>query len=160
LGAINDFLDESVVLPPGDWDSKNMLSMSEIQELRNRKKSLKADDTKVDLTATELHGQGLESYRTDPFIRAPYFFGGVINDLKRRFKWYLSDFQDGFNLQCFAAAVFIYFANLSGAVAFGGLLGKGLRLQHTQDAPKTVPIFRCFIILLQLTIIIVCTNIT
>ncbi len=31
LSAINDFLDESVVLPPGDWDRKNLLSMSEIQ---------------------------------------------------------------------------------------------------------------------------------
>ncbi len=30
LTAINDFLDESVVLPPGDWDSKNLLSMAEI----------------------------------------------------------------------------------------------------------------------------------
>ena len=28
LTAINDFLDSSVVLPPGDWDSKNLLSMS------------------------------------------------------------------------------------------------------------------------------------
>ena len=38
LTAINDFLDSSVVLPPGDWDSKNLLSMDEINELRNRKR--------------------------------------------------------------------------------------------------------------------------
>jgi hypothetical protein len=38
LSAINDFLDESVVLPPGDWDSRNLLSISEIQELRRRRK--------------------------------------------------------------------------------------------------------------------------
>ena len=31
LSAINAFLDESVVLPPGDWDSKNLLSINEIQ---------------------------------------------------------------------------------------------------------------------------------
>ncbi len=31
LSAINEFLDESVVLPPGDWDSKNLLSINEIQ---------------------------------------------------------------------------------------------------------------------------------
>jgi hypothetical protein len=124
LGAINDFLDESVVLPPGDWDSKNMLSMSEIQELRNRKKKGKAE-TPVD-EITERPGGNFvrtDNYMTDPLIRAPYIFGGVINDIKRRFKWYLSDFLDGFNTQCLAAAIFIYFANLSGAVAFGGLLG-------------------------------------
>ena len=51
-------------------------------------------------------------------------FGGIFNDLKRRFKWYFSDFVDGLNSQCFAAAIFIYFAGLSGAVAFGGLLGE------------------------------------
>jgi hypothetical protein len=31
LNSINNFLDETVVLPPGDWDKKNLLSMSEIQ---------------------------------------------------------------------------------------------------------------------------------
>ncbi len=31
LNSINSFLDETVVLPPGDWDKKNLLSMSEIQ---------------------------------------------------------------------------------------------------------------------------------
>ncbi len=42
LSAINDFLDESVVLPPGDWDSKNLLSINEIQELRKRRLERKA----------------------------------------------------------------------------------------------------------------------
>ena len=44
LTAINDFLDSSVVLPPGDWDSKNLLSMDEINELRNRKRGRKSKD--------------------------------------------------------------------------------------------------------------------
>ena len=51
-------------------------------------------------------------------------FRGVINDLKTRFPHYLSDFTDGLNGQCVAATIFIYFAALSGAVAFGGLMGK------------------------------------
>ena len=50
-------------------------------------------------------------------------FRGVINDLKHRFPHYLSDFTDGLNGQCIAATIFIYFAALSGAVAFGGLMG-------------------------------------
>ena len=60
----------------------------------------------------------------DPMQRAPYVFGGLINDLKRRFPHYLSDFKDGLNPQVLAAASFIYFACLSGAIAFGGLLGE------------------------------------
>ena len=45
LSAINEFLDESVVLPPGDWDSKNLLSIEEIQEMRRRRKDRKAAES-------------------------------------------------------------------------------------------------------------------
>ena len=38
LNAINNFLDETVVLPPGDWDKKNLLSMSDIMELKRKKR--------------------------------------------------------------------------------------------------------------------------
>ncbi len=76
----------------------------------------------------------------NPLVRTGVPFGGVINDIKRRSvfmmtnvtfelrfsslvraPWYLSDFTDAMNAQCVAAALFIYFACLSGAVAFGGL---------------------------------------
>jgi hypothetical protein len=35
--------------------------------------------------------------------------------------------KDGLNPQCFAATIFIYFASLSGAIAFGGLMGTKTR---------------------------------
>ncbi len=60
----------------------------------------------------------------NPLVRTNRPFGGVINDMKRRFPLYWSDFRDGLNSQCVAATIFIYFACLSGAVAFGGLLGE------------------------------------
>ena len=63
----------------------------------------------------------------DPMVRTNVPFGGVINDFKRRGPWYWSDIRDGLNVQCFSAAIFIYFACLSGAVAFGGLLGDKTR---------------------------------
>ena len=121
LNSINDYLDESVVLPPGDWDSKNMLSMSEINDLRKRKKA--KPEKSIDAKEVEEEGTK-ETFETNPLIRAPYIFGGMINDWKRRFKHYVSDITDGFNSQTLAAAVFIYFASLSGAIAFGGLLGE------------------------------------
>ena len=37
LGAINEFLDDSVVLPPGDWDEKHILPINEIKEMRQRR---------------------------------------------------------------------------------------------------------------------------
>ena len=48
----------------------------------------------------------------------------MFNDIKNRFPHYLSDFTDGLSGQVVAATIFIYFAALSGAVAFGGLTGK------------------------------------
>lgn len=59
----------------------------------------------------------------DPLQRTGRPWGGLINDLKRRYPFYVSDFLDGFNVQCFAAAVFMYFAAVAGAIAFGGLTG-------------------------------------
>ena len=50
-------------------------------------------------------------------------FGGLIDDIKHRYVSYKSDILDGLNSQCLAAAIFIYFAALSGAIAFGGLMG-------------------------------------
>ena len=60
----------------------------------------------------------------DPLKRTGRFFGGLINDAKRRYPKYLSDFRDGLNMQCLATFFFIYFAALSPAITFGGLLGR------------------------------------
>ena len=58
----------------------------------------------------------------DPFTitRSPYLFGGVINEWKKRVPLYVSDFKDGFDGQVISTALFIFFACLSGAIAFGG----------------------------------------
>lgn len=44
--------------------------------------------------------------------------------MQRRYPKYLSDFKDALNSQCMAAVIFIYFAALSPAITFGGLLGE------------------------------------
>lgn len=56
--------------------------------------------------------------------RTGRFFGGLINDLKRKKPWYLSDFKDALSLQCVASWIFLYFACLSPIITFGGLLGE------------------------------------
>ena len=48
---------------------------------------------------------------------------GLLEDLRRKRKVYVSELKDGMSLQCFAATVFLFFACLAPAVAFGGLLG-------------------------------------
>lgn len=49
---------------------------------------------------------------------------GVVRDIKRRYPYYLSDFTDALNGQCAAATIFMYFAALSSAITFGGLLAE------------------------------------
>lgn len=60
----------------------------------------------------------------DPLKRTGIPFGGLIRDVRRRYKHYKSDITDAMNAQVLAAVIFIYFAALSPAITFGGLLGE------------------------------------
>lgn len=60
----------------------------------------------------------------DPLLRTGSVFGGLIRDVKRRYPHYPSDLRDALHSQCLAAVLFIYFAALSPAITFGGLLGE------------------------------------
>lgn len=67
----------------------------------------------------------------DPLKRTGICFGGLVRDIKRRYPKYLSDLTDALHSQCLAAVLFIYFAALSPAITFGGLLGnKSTLLSH------------------------------
>lgn len=48
----------------------------------------------------------------------------------------MSDVVDGINPQCFAASIFMYFAAVSGAIAFGGLMGD--KTQNLIGIPETL----------------------
>ena len=48
--------------------------------------------------------------------------GGVLRDMRRRAAVYRSDFTDGFHPKVLASTLFLFFACLAPAVAFGGLL--------------------------------------
>ena len=78
---------------------------------------------KPDFEKPDVEKPGEEEKKSyDPFTitRSPYLFGGLINEMKKRAPLYLSDFKDGFDGQVISTALFIFFACLSGAIAFGG----------------------------------------
>ena len=52
----------------------------------------------------------------------PRFGGGLVMDIKRKAKYYISDFVDALNSQCLASVLFIYFACLAPIVTFGGVM--------------------------------------
>ncbi len=57
-------------------------------------------------------------------VRTKKFFGGLLNDLKRKRPSYVSDFIEGLHPQCLSSFLFLYFACLAPIVAFGALLGE------------------------------------
>jgi len=50
----------------------------------------------------------------------------MINDIKNCYHplMYISMLKDGFNMQCLASIIFLFFACISPIVTFGGLMGQ------------------------------------
>ncbi len=51
-------------------------------------------------------------------------FGGIARDLQRRLPWWLDDFRVGLDFKILGSTLFMYFACLAPAIAFGGLLSE------------------------------------
>uniref|UniRef100_A0A8C6X2J7 Anion exchange protein n=1 Tax=Naja naja TaxID=35670 RepID=A0A8C6X2J7_NAJNA len=134
LNAINEFLDCSIVIPPSEVEGKDLLrSIATFQKVllkkrreRDQKKSLKETNFQESKGLFCLCLLAAYNFwdEDDPLKRTGIFFGGLVRDIKRRYPKYLSDLRDALHSQCLAAVLFIYFAALSPAITFGGLLGE------------------------------------
>ncbi|XP_053426194.1 band 3 anion transport protein isoform X1 [Nycticebus coucang] len=133
VDSLNSFLDSSLVLPPTDVPSEQALrSLVPVQKELLRKRYLpspaKPDPSfykGLDLNG----GSGVPGGPDDPLQRTGWLFGGLVRDVRRRYPYYLSDITDALSPQVLAAVIFIYFAALSPAITFGGLLGEKTRNQ-------------------------------
>uniref|UniRef100_A0A6I8NN81 Anion exchange protein n=1 Tax=Ornithorhynchus anatinus TaxID=9258 RepID=A0A6I8NN81_ORNAN len=139
IAGVDEFLDEVIVLPPGEWDPNIRIEPP--------KKVTSADKRKSVLPLHEL-GQmngsvgggggggpgGAGSGGEDGEMPAAHeigeellwtgrFCGGLFLDIKRKWPWFPSDFYDGFHLQSVSAVLFIYLGCITNAITFGGLLG-------------------------------------
>uniref|UniRef100_A0A8C4DJ00 Anion exchange protein n=1 Tax=Dicentrarchus labrax TaxID=13489 RepID=A0A8C4DJ00_DICLA len=130
IAGVDEFLDEVIVLPPGEWDPKIRIEPP--------KKVPSADMRKSVLNLNEL-GQmngsaGGAAGGEDEELPAPHelgeelkftgrFGGGLWLDIKRKIPWYCSDIYDGFHIQSISAVLFIYLGCITNAITFGGLLG-------------------------------------
>ncbi|XP_034411096.1 anion exchange protein 2a [Cyclopterus lumpus] len=128
LTAINRFLDCSVVLPPSDVGGNELLrSVARFQrEMLRKREEEQSSKLQERQTIVQPVGDSLVPSKPgdEPLRRSGRLFGGLIKDVTRRYPQYLSDIRDALNPQCMAAIVFIYFAALSPAITFGGLLGE------------------------------------
>uniref|UniRef100_A0A673KVE1 Anion exchange protein n=1 Tax=Sinocyclocheilus rhinocerous TaxID=307959 RepID=A0A673KVE1_9TELE len=116
IAGIDEFLDEVIVLPPGEWDPKIRIEPP--------KKLPSAEMRKSVFSLNELGqpngnaGGGAASAEGEDL-----FCGGLWLDIKRKVPGFLSDFYEGFHIQSVSAVLFIYLGCITNAITFGGLLG-------------------------------------
>uniref|UniRef100_A0A8C3G1Z2 Anion exchange protein n=1 Tax=Cyclopterus lumpus TaxID=8103 RepID=A0A8C3G1Z2_CYCLU len=119
--AVADFMDCSVVIPPTEIQNEEMLGSIISFQKKLLQDRIQSSDPAVWQDSKPLSissGPPPE----DPLSRTGRPFGGMMRDIKRRYQYYKSDITDALNPQVLAAIIFIYFAALSPAVTFGGLL--------------------------------------
>uniref|UniRef100_A0A4W4HEX7 Anion exchange protein n=1 Tax=Electrophorus electricus TaxID=8005 RepID=A0A4W4HEX7_ELEEL len=119
--AVASFMDCSVVIPPTEIQNEAMLAPIIGFQKKLLQERLRPHDSQPHLDFKPL-SSARERPEEDPLLRSGIPFGGVIRDVKRRYRHYVSDITDGLNAQVLAAVIFIYFAALSPAITFGGLL--------------------------------------
>ncbi|CAL1276617.1 unnamed protein product [Larinioides sclopetarius] len=118
LAGVDEFLDAVTVLPPGAWDPSIRIEPPQQLPSQEARKKTEPQEVKVDEEEEE------EKEREESGLkRSGRLFGGLINDVKRKLPWYISDFTDAFALQSVASIFFLYFACLTPIITFGGLLG-------------------------------------
>uniref|UniRef100_A0A8C7U280 Anion exchange protein n=1 Tax=Oncorhynchus mykiss TaxID=8022 RepID=A0A8C7U280_ONCMY len=123
MDAVADFMDCSIVIPPTEIQDGAMLQSIIGFQKKLLQERLRPSDPvlRLDLKPRKSSNPSGPAPE-DPLVRTGQPFGGMIRDAKRRYQHYVSDFTDALNAQVLAAIIFIYFAALSPAVTFGGLL--------------------------------------
>uniref|UniRef100_A0A8D0D646 Anion exchange protein n=1 Tax=Sander lucioperca TaxID=283035 RepID=A0A8D0D646_SANLU len=125
IAGVDEFLDEVIVLPPGEWDPKIRIeppkkvpsSVLNLNELGQMNGSAGGAAGGEDTEFPAPHELGEELKFTGRFA------GGLWLDIKRKAPWICSDIYDGFHIQSISAVVFIYLGCITNAITFGGLLG-------------------------------------
>uniref|UniRef100_A0A8C9KIC0 Anion exchange protein 4 n=1 Tax=Panthera tigris altaica TaxID=74533 RepID=A0A8C9KIC0_PANTA len=128
LAALDAFLEEVTVLPPGRWDPTARIAPpkclpSQHKRLLSQLREVKGPSAQHGALAEDRHGHW--PHAPSPELqRTGRLFGGLVQDVRRKALWYTSDFLDALHPQCFSAVLYIYLATITNAITFGGLLGE------------------------------------
>lgn len=119
LAGVDEFLDAVTVLPPGAWDPSIRIEPPQSLPSQDFRKKPNEPNGEV-IVDEEMEEQRLR--QESGLERTGRWFGGMMDDLRRKQPFYLSDFTDALALQSIASVVFLYFACLAPIITFGGLL--------------------------------------
>ncbi|KAM8940132.1 electrogenic sodium bicarbonate cotransporter 1 isoform 3-T3 [Pelodytes ibericus] len=126
VAGIDEFLDEVIVLPPGEWDPTIRIEPPKSIPSSDKRKNLYAGGENVQMNGDTPHdaGHGGGGHGDTPELqRTGRFCGGLLEDIKRKAPFFASDFYDGLSIQSLSAMLFIYLGTVTNAITFGGLLG-------------------------------------
>ncbi|GLD51688.1 electrogenic sodium bicarbonate cotransporter 1-like protein [Lates japonicus] len=127
LAGIEEFLDEVIVLPPGEWDPDIRIeppkSLPSSDKRKNMYAGLEAPQMNGDTPHDAGHGGGGGHQVGEELQRTRKFCGGLVLDIKRKLPFFASDFYDALHIQSLSAILFIYLGTVTNAITFGGLLG-------------------------------------
>uniref|UniRef100_G1NZE7 Anion exchange protein n=2 Tax=Myotis lucifugus TaxID=59463 RepID=G1NZE7_MYOLU len=128
LAALDAFLEEVTVLPPGRWDPTARIPPpkclpSQHKRLPSQIQEVKGPSARRGSPAEDRHGHPPQAPSPE-LQRMGRLFGGLVQDVRRKALWYPSDFLDALHPQCFSAVLYIYLATITNAITFGGLLGE------------------------------------
>uniref|UniRef100_A0A8C2GPD7 Anion exchange protein n=1 Tax=Cyprinus carpio TaxID=7962 RepID=A0A8C2GPD7_CYPCA len=126
LAGIDEFLDEVIVLPPGEWDPAIRIEPPKSLPSSDKRKNMYAggDSTQMNGDTPHSGGHGGGGHAVgDELKRTGKFCGGLVLDVKRKAPFFFSDFYDALHIQSLSAILFIYLGTVTNAITFGGLLG-------------------------------------
>ncbi|XP_060107022.1 electrogenic sodium bicarbonate cotransporter 4 isoform X3 [Heteronotia binoei] len=140
IAGIDEFLDEVIVLPPGEWDPNIRIEPPKKLPSADKRKSVFSLSEAGQMNGTAGGagggggggggGSGSEDEEMptvheigEELIWTGRFCGGLYLDIKRKLPWFPSDFYEAFHIQSISAILFIYLGCITNAITFGGLLG-------------------------------------
>jgi anion exchange protein len=123
VDGIDEFIDDLTVLPPSIWDPSTRLEPPQHTPSTD-KILLRLDESKRQKGIPESPEQEEGAPSDESLKRTGRICGGLIHDVKHRYRHYLSDFKDGLHIQCLASTIFLFFACITPIVTFGGLMGQ------------------------------------
>ncbi|XP_032623972.1 electrogenic sodium bicarbonate cotransporter 1 isoform X4 [Chelonoidis abingdonii] len=126
IAGIDEFLDEVIVLPPGEWDPAIRIEPPKSLPSSDKRKNMYSGGENVQMNGDTPHdaGHGGGGHGdSEELQRTGRFCGGLVKDVKRKLPFFASDFYDALNIQALSAILFIYLGTVTNAITFGGLLG-------------------------------------